>query len=484
MRKIINLNGKWKASYDGRVYDMRLDVPGTIPLKPENYPDPESLVCYYKKTLELCEEDLNKRKILKFYGSDLITTLSVNGEKTGTHEGGFDSFEFDVTGILSKRVNEIIIKVEDRPIKELKNTITGKQDWYGNVTGIWQPVELILNDETYINSKKFRIEKDSIDVSFDIDGSWDSIEYTIFDGRSPKNHRRVNSSRFSIERKELELWTPENPKLYDLSLKIINGSETVYKEEFRVGFREITQRDGKILINGTTFYIKGLLDQDFYPETHYVHPSKEYLRKQFLRIKSLGFNTLRYHVKTPPREYVELADELGIMLWIDLPYAMKFDTGSKKYLKKLRNDLMERYSKDPSFCILTLINESWGVNLNEKDEMEWLKEFWTDSKDKIKDRLIVDNSPCEGNHHVMSDINDFHFYFSYPENIRKWDKAMEDFSGDIFVPFEEIEKNEKGENLKIEKLPKIISEFGIWGLSDPSLWKGNWMKYPLFGIKK
>ncbi|MDK2952368.1 MAG: hypothetical protein PWQ77_2033 [Kosmotogales bacterium] len=484
MRKIISLNGRWEASYDGRVYDRRLDVPGTVPLKSESYPDPESLVCYYKKTIELCEEDLNKKKILKFYGSDLITTLIVNGIETGVHEGGFDSFEFDVTGILTEKINEIIVRVEDRPIGELKDTITGKQDWYGNVTGIWQPVELIFNDETYINSRRLITGKDNIDVSLDIVGNWDSIEYSLFDGRSLESYRKVYTSEFSINRNDLKLWSPESPKLYDLVLEIIKAGEVIYREEFKVGFREIIQRDGEILINDLPFYMKGLLDQDFYPETHYVHPSEEYLREQLLRIKSLGFNTLRYHVKIPPEKYVELANELGLLLWIDLPYAVKFDSGSKKYLKKLREDLMKRYSKEPSFCILTLINESWGVDLNEKEEMKWLEDFWFDSKEKIKDRLIVDNSPCEGNHHVRSDINDFHFYFSYPENVHKWDKAIEDFSNDIFVPFEEVEKNKKEEDLKIEKLPKIISEFGVWGLSDPVLWKGNWMKYPLFGIKK
>jgi hypothetical protein len=171
------------------------------------------------------------------------------------------------------------------------------------------------------------------------------------------------------------------------------------------------------------------------------------------------------------------------MLWIDLPYAKAFDEESKKYLAHLRDDLMKRYAYSPSFCIMTLVNESWGVDLTSEAENRWLANFWKASKAVVKDRLIVDNSACHDNHHVQSDLNDYHFYFSYPENKALWDKNIEAFAENRFLPLREIESVDTGRE-EFKNLPKIVSEFGVWSLSDPALWKGNWMDFSLLGIKK
>ncbi|HPR97498.1 MAG TPA: hypothetical protein PK466_14300, partial [Thermotogota bacterium] len=139
------------------------------------------------------------------------------------------------------------------------------------------------------------------------------------------------------------------------------------------------------------------------------------------------------------------------------------------------DDLMMRYSSSPSFCILTLINESWGIDLSQFDENKWLFDFWKESKLCIRDRLIVDNSACLGNHHVSSDLNDFHFYHAYPEKEAEWNETVKAFAENSFLPFKAVDDSEKV--CRPETLPKIISEFGVWSLSDPVLWQGKWIDY-------
>lgn len=483
MRQTISLTGIWEMSYDGLNYDKQIHIPGSIPITEESYPDPESLIGYFKKTVHLDESQSKKRKRLCFYGSDLITRVKINGKEVGSHRGGFDAFSFDVTQQMNKGENEILVVVEDQKIDDLKHEIIGKQDWYGNITGMWQSVELEILEETFIDSADFEIHQDAVSVELNIHGAYEAIQYTLSEKGTILKEGNTTDLKIVIPRDDLQCWSPDQPNRYDLNIAIIQNGKVLDKLEKAIGFREITHNNGKIYLNGEPFYMKGLLDQDYYPETDYVHPCREFLLQELQRVKALGYNTIRYHVKTPPQEYVDLADELGLLLWIDLPYAKAFDDDSKGYLAQLRDDLMTRYAYSPSFCIMTLVNESWGVDLSLEEENRWLDAFWRESKERVTDRLIVDNSACHDNHHVQSDINDYHFYFSYPENKQLWDKHIRDFAQHDFLPF--YRQGIDGLTAKDPKeLPMIVSEFGVWSLSDPALWVGEWMNVSVLGIKR
>ena len=483
MRQTISLTGIWEMSYDGVTYDKQIRIPGSIAITEESYPNPESLTGYFKKMVYLDESQIAKHKRLRFYGSDLITHVKINGKDVGTHRGGFDAFSFDVTEQMNKSENEILVVVEDKKIEDLKNEIIGKQDWYGNITGMWQPVELEILEETVINSADFEVHQDTVSVQLDIHGEFEEIKYSLSDKGTVLKAGNARDSKIVILRDDLQCWSPDHPKRYNLNITVFQNGTILDKLSKSIGFREITQNNGKIYLNGESFYMKGLLDQDYYPETDYVHPSRECLLQELQRVKALGYNTIRYHVKTPPSEYVDLADELGLLLWIDLPYAKAFDNDSKKYLAQLRDDLLKRYAYSPSFCIMTLVNESWGVDLSVEEENRWLDNFWRESKKRVKDRLIVDNSACHDNHHVQSDINDYHFYFSYPENKTLWDKHIRDFAQHDFLPFNRAGVDGLSEQ-DPKELPMIVSEFGVWSLSDPALWVGEWMNYSVLGITR
>jgi len=482
VRMVISLNGIWEASYDSKNFNLRLRVPGMVSIKNETYPEPESLKVWYRKVFHVNKSF--KKAILKFYGVDNFCRVYLNGKKVGEHRGGFDSFDFDVSDILKAGKNEILVYVEDKPLKDSRHEVVGKQHWYGNCTGIWQDVELILLEgESYFKEVTYELSDKAVKVSCEIEGDWDEIDYQLFDDEELIKEGKENMSEFSISSLDVDTWSPENPKLYTLILKLVKGRKIVDKIEKRIGFRKIETKNGKIFLNGEPIYLKGLLDQDFYPETGYVPPSKDYIKSQFEKIKHMGFNLVRYHVKIPPRIYMEAADEAGILVWLDLPYASRLNRNSKGYLEELARDVKGRYSANPSFIILTLINESWGLNLNWSIDRNWLESFWKETKKMFSDRLIVDNSPCCGNKHIMSDINDYHFYLSYPDNRKAWDETIERFVNGAFKTFYTRRKRSQEELFRILELPKVVSEFGCWGLPDPLLFTGKWFEYPVFGGK-
>ena len=85
------------------------------------------------------------------------------------------------------------------------------------------------------------------------------------------------------------------------------------------GFRTIETRDGRILLNGRPFYLRGALDQDYYPDLIYTPPSLEYIESQFRMAKSMGLNCLRVHIKVADPRYYEAADRVGLLIWTELP---------------------------------------------------------------------------------------------------------------------------------------------------------------------
>jgi len=488
MRKVFSLNGLWDISYDGVSFDQKLKVPGNVKITPQSYPEPESLKVWYRKRFSIDNLEDYKHAFLKFYGVDRYTRIELNGKLIGQHTGGFDSFEFEVYDNLSSE-NILEVFVEDKPLGELENEIVGKQYWYGNSIGIWQDVELLLTGETFIERLLFRLNSSLIKIKANIEGKWDAISYKLYDDQNLILTGISENDEFEIKPDSIKTWSPEEPNLYTLIIEVLKEGKVIDIVKKKTGFRKIEQIGDQIFLNGKPFYMRGLLDQDFYPETNYVPPSKKYIIDELEKIKKTGFNTSRYHVKIPMRDYVETCDNLGVFLWIDLPYANKLDTESKKYLKALRDDVIKRYSGNPSFMFLTLINESWGIDLGNYDEINWLKDFYEESETLVCDRIVIDNSACQGNHHVAGKINDFHFYKSYPDHKEEWEEVIKNFATGEFLPFKipeqflplnhPLHKASIPENLtkKWKKLPKIVSEFGLWGLSDPVFWSGNWERY-------
>jgi beta-galactosidase/beta-glucuronidase len=230
------------------------------------------------------------------------------------------------------------------------------------------------------------------------------------------------------------------------------------------GFRTVEAREGRIYLNGRPIYLRGALDQAYYPETIYTPPSLEKLEGQFRQAKALGFNCLRCHIKIEDPRYYALADRLGLLIWAELPNWMHLSPAAAARAEATFAAMVERDWNHPSIIAWTLINEDWGTDLVSNDEhRQWLLAFFQQAKALDPTRLIVDNSPCHPNAHVISELEDYHHYRVIPDNAAAWTRWVADFAArPDWAWFADYA------HLRRADAPLIVSEFGNWGLPDPA----------------
>ncbi len=115
------------------------------------------------------------------------------------------------------------------------------------------------------------------------------------------------------------LWSPDAPNLYSVTVALSEGDAVTHTVTDNCGFRTVEARDGRIYLNGEPVYLRGVLDQGYYPETIYTPPSVEVLEDQTHKAKALGFNCLRIHIKVEDPRYYDVADRLGLLIWTEIP---------------------------------------------------------------------------------------------------------------------------------------------------------------------
>lgn len=468
-----SLNGRWRYFVsESKIDPLRVKFQDniSIPSCVEEFTSCEDKHLYFSKRFPIKTRS-KERYFLKFEAVDYFTEVYLNGQFLGSHKGGYTPFSFEITDLLKKE-NELRVHVFDPVGESATKILHGKQngipDWYGNTSGIWRDVyveekgenffDKVLVDASYISPKiKIRgiLDKElklngKINISL-VDGDFSILEESI----------NVNSKNFEIEHsfEEMKPWSPEAPNLYSLHLELISGDEVLDRWGSKIGFRDIKAQNGKILLNGKELFIRGTLDQDFYPASLYTTPSISYLKDEFIKAKEMGLNLLRCHIKVPDRRYLDLADKMGLLVWEEVPNFDRFSGRSKKEFEDTMREIVDRDYNHPSFAFFTLINESWGLNLSKDEQRKWLHEMYEMAKKVVGNRLVIDNSPCSGNFHIETDLNDYHIYESFPDHKEEWNSKVENFVNGKLSTF-----SIHGDSKETKREPLVVSEFGIWGL--------------------
>ncbi|HVN17666.1 MAG TPA: hypothetical protein VMU05_02810 [Dongiaceae bacterium] len=451
---------------------------------------------WYRLRFELAEFQDTRHVLLKFGAVDYFCEVFVNGISIGTHEGGYTPFSFEVTSAVHPGMNEMMIRVVDPPMDEAQNRALfpemmyneiphGKQNWYVQNSGIWQGVRLELCPGIYIErldvtprvSGEFDVETRLSGVGLTAEGgalasnvelrvrAFEKSGRCVFDQRMPLDPSSHNIKiHGTIARPRL--WSPDDPELYVLTAELTGAVK--YRRRTRFGFRSFESKAGKLYFNGEPFFIRAALDQDFYPETIHTPTSMEFVRDMMLKAKKLGINMLRCHLKVAHPVYLDVADEVGMLIWTELPSwsdswfpSDHFSTMAAVRADRMFWEILIRDWNHPCIVLQTIMNESWGINLKDASQREWLRTTFDRIKDLLKPlgRLVVDNSPCEGNFHVKSDLEDFHQYYSIPDHVRLWDQWVAELASRprwTFSPY--------GDAVRTGEEPLLVSEFGNWGL--------------------
>lgn len=428
--------------------------------------------------------------VLGFGAVDYFAEVWLNGTKVGDHEGGYLPFELDITKAVHSGVNTLTVRVDD-PLEIFAEIPHGKQAWYGLLSGIWQSVWVESRAATYIQRVKIISSTAHVDVTVSLNrplAANQMIKMEILDPAGTTVARIETSSlNYKLPITTHHFWDIDSPHLY--TLKVSTQADEV-TETF--GFRTIEARDGRILLNGRPFYLRGALDQDYYPDLLCTPPSMEYIEDQFRKAKEMGLNCLRVHIKVADPRYYAAADKLGLLIWTELPNHSVLTEDAKRRARETLVGMLERDGNHPSIGIWTIMNESWGIDLTDPCQRAWLAETYRWFKELDPTRLVVGNSACWSNFHVVTDIADFHSYYAMPDHLEKWQRWTAKYAGRPWWLFAHDYKEHAqwkqflidpwhGDErpLALDAQPKgdeplIVSEFGNWGLPDiDKLYEGN-----------
>jgi hypothetical protein len=500
----ISLNGDWNFVADPAgsltVSDLAT-VPNARPTRvPSSWQqqfadlrDYAGVAWYWRTlTLEARPDSSQNVALLRFGAVDYLAEVFVNGHKVGSHEGGYLPFQFDVSSQLQTGDNQIAVRVVDPGAKpsevegiKYAEIPHGKQNWYVQTSGLWQDVELDVRPRMHLRTVhvsgaldgSFKIQVAVNNVTVDLPFAEvlrvkarivDPDEKEVWSGAAELK-RDQDNYELAGKVADPHLWWVHNPALYTLHVDLPTGDS----QDYRFGFRTFETRGGKFYLNGHPIYLRAPLDQDFYPDTIYTPPSYEYLKSQMQRAKTLGFNMMRCHIKVPDPRYLQAADEVGLLVWYEIPNWDKLTEGSKRRGRETLAGMVERDWNHPSIVIASVINESWGAYLKEAPQRQWLKTAYQEAKEMVPGWLVVDNSACCDNFHMATDIADFHVYNAIPDHAADFDRFVEDMArrpGWLFSPHNDA--TVRGDE------PLVLSEFGNWGLPKLSDPKPFWFSRP------
>ncbi len=368
--------------------------------------------------------------------------MFVNGQAIGSHTGLWDSFEVEIGAVAAPGTTaELLVRVE-KPAGltagpdsaslpgrfPLRETLAGFLPYvWGHIFGgIWQDVTLYATGATLFEDVLARSAADGrISITAVLSGPCAiTLEIRDPDGRpvvaATENTESTDNrtKRFSVDsvpkneaRFELTIphprpWSPSAPALYEARRRVVDGDERV----LRFGLRSLRAEGSTLLLNERPLYPRMALSWDWYPQALDSNPGPERVRADFARLRQLGFNGVKLCLWFPPHYYFDLADELGMLLWVELPMWLPqlsafFRTQTPiEYAR-----LMRQARAHPSVILYTL-----GCELSRAADAELLAPPYATVKAHAGDALVRDNSGSGeaygGLLNEHAEFYDYHFY--------------------------------------------------------------------------
>ena len=386
---------------------------------------------WYQRTFDVPSSWKGKQILLHFGAVDWKADVWVNDVKVGEHTGGFTPFYFDITSALNKGNNQLVVKVWDPA--DRGEQPRGKQVerpegiWYTPVTGIWQTVWLEPVAAQHIAHLKTTPDIDKKTVKVEVATnvcSPDKVEVKVFDGKNlVAKGAALNGVPVELTMPEdVKLWSPESPSLYDMEVTLYKDGKAIDQVKSYTALRKFSTHKDKngitrLQLNNKDYFQFGPLDQGWWPAGLYTAPTDEALVYDLKKIKDFGYNMVRKHVKVEPARWYTYCDQLGLIVWQDMPNggrgpaewqmhkyydgadAIRSAKSEANYRKEWKEIIDYLYSY-PSIGVWVPFNEAWG-QFKTPEIAAWTKEY-------DPSRLV--NPASGGNHYTCGDILDLHNY--------------------------------------------------------------------------
>ena len=366
-------------------------------------------VLWYRTKFDV--SDWKEKEILIHFGAvDYKSTLYINGKKVGSHIGGNDTFSYNITPFIDskQKIQELELSVWDPTDTGTqprgKQTLRPRGIWYSAVSGIWQTVWLEPVEKTHIDNINIisDIDKKKINLLVDLKNSKGNEKYSIkvFERDSLLVNQAFNSiDELEIKIKNPKLWSPNNPQLYDIEIEVLRDSILLDKITSYFAMRKIDigkDKYGftKLYLNNKELFHWGTLDQGWWPDGLLTPPSLEAMVYDMKVLKTLGFNTIRKHVKVEPAVFYHEADKLGFLIWQDMPSGFLHNHHPEQHVmwgdekdwnrpresaalfKKEWKNIIDHLKFFSSIVVWIPFNEGWG-QFESKKITEWTMNYDT-----------------------------------------------------------------------------------------------------------
>ncbi|MDD3428984.1 MAG: glycoside hydrolase family 2 TIM barrel-domain containing protein, partial [Oscillospiraceae bacterium] len=357
---------------------------------------PDKLV--YQKNFVLPQSYENKTILLHFGAVDQIATVCVNGKELGRHEGGYLPFSVDITdAALPGAENQLTVTVIDTlssvyPYGKQRKKRGGM--WYTPVSGIWQTVWIEPVPRQYIKNVCFTPTTQDVTIAVEYVTAFANIPFTATVTLQDGTLHTFSSEGTALKIDFLSfrqadglplppaLWTPKTPYLYTVKVATADDCVTSYFALRSIEIKNIANVP-YVCLNGKPIFLNGVLDQGYFCDGIYLPISPKEYEKDILRMKSLGFNMLRKHIKIEPEQFYYYCDKLGMLFMQDMVNSglyswlrdtalpnfgfSKKDTGCSKkdterrlFFEQHMKDTLYQLYNHPCIIAYTLFNEGWG----------------------------------------------------------------------------------------------------------------------------
>lgn len=374
-RNIISLNGYWKIiidPYENGFYDYRYQENPNGYFKNKKPASESDLVEYdfdrsdslyvprdwntqneklfmyegtvwYKKSFDLKISE-GKRYLINFGAVNYNAVVYVNGNKIGEHTGGFTQFTFEITKYLKGEKNFVVVKVDNKRLREGVPTLN--TDWW-NYGGITRDVSVIIVPETFVQDYFIQLaenESNTIKGWIKLNGNNTGIPVKLsipeinLNETLTENDNGIFNFEFNANPK---LWDTENPYLY--KVKIIGGQDTTTD---RIGFRNIETEGSTILLNGKPVFLKGISSHEESPITNGRAATEDDALAVLEVVKELGCNYIRLAHYPHNENIIRAAEKSGILIWSEIPVYWTILWNNSQTYSNAENQLTEMISRD------------------------------------------------------------------------------------------------------------------------------------------
>ncbi|MBR3021201.1 MAG: beta-galactosidase [Bacteroidaceae bacterium] len=438
----MNLNGLWDYAVTERgalrpnAFDGQILVPFAIEssLSGVGRALSEKEELWYSRTFAIPSSWKGKRVLLHFGAVDWAADIWVDGARVGSHTGGYTPFSFDITAALDgTKTHTLEVKVWDPTNSSYQPR--GKQVhqpngiWYTSVSGIWQTVWLEPVNEHYITDLRITpdIDRHTLTVApaLSCAAHADMAVVNVYDGATlVGSAKSINGEPLVVDMPaDARLWSPDDPFLYTLKVELKNGGKVVDRIDSYAAMRKFsTGRDEsgymRMMLNNEPLFQMGPLDQGWWPDGLYTAPTDEALLYDVIKLKEMGFNMIRKHVKVEPARWYTHCDQQGIIVWQDMPSGdssprwqnhnwfngteFNRSAASEANYRKEWKEIIDYLYSYPCVGTWVPFNEAWG-QFKTPEIVAWTKDY---------DPTRLVNPASGGNFYACGDILDMH---NYPE---------------------------------------------------------------------